>query len=323
MKDLDFVIIGAQKCATTTLFELLRQHPDINMPLEKEVPFFTGEDCSPQAWDDFSKRYFSHGTGRLWGKATPQYMANAEVPGRLAALMPNTKLIALLRDPIERSRSQYRMGERRNTETRSFDEAMRDCLAPHALGQARANSAPMHTHGYESEGEFYLSWSEYGRILQSYRTHFEADQLLVLYLEDLEADPDGVLAQVLEFLELDVDFKPKGLGEVMHAGGGSNRISEDTRKFLRNVGPISLLWRMVPRQQQGRIRFLYERWNTKKTKEPLPLSPEVESELTDHFATDIRMLLKLGVALPPWADRYGVKASEIDTSASIGAAKAA
>ena len=47
-----FVIIGAQKCATTTLFELLRQHPDINMPLEKEVPFFTGDDCSPQAWDE-------------------------------------------------------------------------------------------------------------------------------------------------------------------------------------------------------------------------------------------------------------------------------
>lgn len=304
MKDLDFVVIGAQKCATTTLFELLRQHPDINMPIEKEVPFFTGEDCSPESWRQFAERYFASGSGRLWGKASPQYMANADVPARLAALMPKVKMIAVLRDPIDRCRSHYRMGVRRNTETRSFASAVESCLHPLTLAMARAERAPSHQLGYEPESQFYLAWSEYGRVLRGYRAHFPAEQLLVVYLEDLESDPVSVLEQVLEFLDLDTGFRPRGLGDIMHAGGGGNHIPSGVRHTIRHLAPIAALWSLVPPQQQGRIRFLYERWNTRKSKDPLPLPPALEAELREHFANDLAFLSHIEVPTPPWAAKY-------------------
>lgn len=304
MKTLDFVIIGAQKCATTTLFELLRQHPGISMPIEKELPFFTNEDCGPEAWSSFADRYYTDADNKLWGKASPQYMADEDIPRRMAALMPNTKLIAVLRDPIDRSRSHFRMALRRNTETRSFDEAMNDRLSAEALHSARKGLAPTHTDGYESESDFYLVWSEYGRILESYRQHFADKQMLVLYTNELEDDPQGVLERVLAFLDLSGEFQPRGLGEVMHAGGGGARVPHGLRVWLRERSVISGLWGLVPPQQQGRVRFLYERWNSHKRKDPLPLSAATEQALRKHFAEDAQRIETLGISPPPWSADY-------------------
>lgn len=305
MKALDFVIIGAQKGATTTLFELLRQHPEINMPLEKEVPFFSDADYRAQRWPDFASRYFGAEDGRLWGKASPQYMADMSVPGRLAARMPDTRLIAVLRNPLERTRSHYRMGLRRGTESRSFRDAVADNLTPATLHRARHGSAPTHAGGFESEGDFYIAWSEYGRILTEYRRHFPAPQLLVLYTDELEAEPRATLDRVLNFLELDETFRPNGLGEVMHAGGGSNRVPHGLRIWLRERTLVAGLWNLVPPQKQGRLRFLYERWNTSKVKESLPLPAALEASLRHHFGADLKQLQNLGVRSPAWADDFG------------------
>jgi hypothetical protein len=305
MKPLDFAVIGAQKCATTTLFELLRQHPGVHLPLEKEVPFFTGDDCGPGAWTAFSHRIFGAEDGRLRGKVTPQYMANPEVPARMASLMPKLRLIALLRDPLERSRSHFRMGVRRQTETRSFDEAMRACLDRGELAHARAGRAPTHSRGYESEAAFYLAWSEYGRILNAYRRYFPPQQMLVLYTHDLEDRPAETLRRVIEFLGLPTEgFEPRGLGEVMHAGGGGSRIPHGVRVWLRERGPVAWLWSRVPPQQQGRLRFLYERWNTRKQREPLPLSRDTEQALTALFAEDLAYFAAMDMAPPPWRNAY-------------------
>ncbi|EED31676.1 sulfotransferase [gamma proteobacterium NOR5-3] len=304
MKTLDFIIIGAQKCATTTLFELLRQHPGIAMPIEKELPFFTNEDCGPEAWSAFADQYYGGADGKLWGKASPQYMADEDIPRRMAARMPDTKLIAVLRDPIDRSRSHFRMALRRNTEARSFDEAMIDRLSAEALHSARKGAAPTHTHGYESESDFYLVWSEYGRILESYRQHFAQKQMLVLYTNELEADPQGVLERVLAFLDLSGEFQPRGLGEVMHAGGGGARVPHGLRVWLRERTIISGLWSLLPPQQQGRIRFLYERWNSHKRKDPLPLDASTEQALREHFAEDAKRIEALGISSPPWSADY-------------------
>ena len=98
MKPLDFVIIGAQKSATTALFKYLEGHPDIEMPAAKEAPFFTAEHDSEQEWQEYTDTHFSD-VSKLWGKATPQYMGDYRVPERLAKHCPEAKLIAILRDP--------------------------------------------------------------------------------------------------------------------------------------------------------------------------------------------------------------------------------
>ncbi len=306
MKPLDFLIIGAQKCATTTLFEHLRAHPDIAMPLEKEVPFFTGDDCSAEAWERFCEQHFANSGSRLRGKATPQYMCDPSAAEQIHRLMPNTRLIAILRDPVERTWSHYQMGLRRATEHREFDQAVNELLTPEQVARGRSLPVPQHHEGFEPESDFYVSWSEYGRVLSSYAEIFGEDQLLVLYTEQLESDPAGTLDRILSFIGLEPGFRPSTLGQVIHQGGGSNKIPHGLRVWLRERQWLYRLWQRVPAAQQGALRFRYEQWNVRKQRAgAAPTIPaSARAALTAHFANDLARLRDLPVDAPPWADRY-------------------
>jgi hypothetical protein len=305
MKPLDFMIIGAQKCATTTLFELLRQHPDVNMPLEKEVPFFTDESRSISDWEGYVEKHFGEDDGRLLGKATPQYMCDPNAAARIHAMMPSTKLVAILRDPIERTWSHYQMGLRRDTETRPFDAAIDPLLSPPSLQRNRSLPVPTHQAGYESESPFYVAWSEYGRILQQYVELFGSDNVLVLFTEDLERDPAGTLDHLLAFIGLPPGFRPSGLGEVMHKGGGSNRVPHGLRVWLRERRVLYSLWQRLPDSRRGRLRFLYERWNVRKAgAAPAGMSDTVRAALREHFRGDLALLSRVSLDPPPWLDEY-------------------
>lgn len=307
MKPLDFLIIGAQKCATTTLFEHLRGHPDIAMPLEKEVPFFTDGDCSAQRWQSFSQAQFARADERqLWGKATPQYMSDPRAAARIHELMPQVKLVAILRDPIERTWSHFRMGQRRDTEHRDFNTAIAALLAENGASAARAQTLPDHADGYESEAEFYLAWSEYGRILAEFNRHFDSGQLLVLYTEDLEKDPAGTLDRLLEFIGLPAGYRPASLGEVAHRGGGDKIVPQSVRNWLRERKMFYWLWQQLPEARRGRLRFQYEQWNVRNVDAPMALPTELQQRLRAHFKEDIDTLLSLPLAIapPPWADGY-------------------
>ena len=305
MKALDFLIIGAQKCATTTLFENLRGHPRINMPLEKEVPFFSGLDYCRSDWSGYSRQYFGEEDDRLWGKATPQYLCDADAPERIKSMMPAVKLVVILRDPIDRSWSHYQMGKRRNTEFRDFDTAVGELLRPDGLVAGREGIVPTHAQGYESEGDYYVAWSEYGRMLKRYAALFEPDQLLVLFTEDLREDAAGTLDKLLEFIGLEPGYRPESFSQVIHQGGGSNRIPHGLRVWLRQRGTVYRLWNLLPESRRGRLRFLYEQWNVRREPaSPRLMSEQTESALRRHFAQDLSMLTDLALGLPPWVDEY-------------------
>jgi len=305
MKPLDFLIIGAQKCATTALFEHLRQHPAIAMPLEKEVPFFTAEDCSAGSWDAFARDHFGSGQDhKLWGKASPQYMCDPQVPARIRALMPGTKLVAILRDPIERTWSHFQMGQRRDTEQRDFAAVIRSLLGEEARAGARGLPVPDHADGYQSEADFYVAWSEYGRCLEGFNACFDPGQLLVLYTEELEAEPEATLDRLLEFIGLPTGFRPPTLGKVIHRGGTGKRIPQSVRTWLRECKFLYWAWQQLPETRRGRLRFQYEQWNVSNNGNPMALPADLGEQLRQHYAADISSLLTLPVASPPWADRY-------------------
>ena len=305
MKPMDFLIIGAQKCATTALFEHLRQHPEITMPLEKEVPFFTREDCGPQSWDAFARDHFgSQQDQKLWGKASPQYMCDPQVPGRIHSLMPGVKLVAILRDPIERTWSHFQMGQRRETELRDFAQVVDSLLDDGAREVTRSQPVPDHADGYQSESDFYVAWSEYGRCLEGFNSRFDPGQLLVLYTEELEAEPEATLDRLLEFIGLPTGFRPPTLGRVIHRGGAGNRIPQSARAWLRERKFLYWLWQQLPETRRGRLRFQYEQWNVSSSGNAMALPADLLDQLRQHYAADITSLLSLPVASPPWADRY-------------------
>jgi hypothetical protein len=310
MKPLDFLIIGAQKCATTALFEHLRSHPNIAMPLEKEVPFFTGQDCTQESWNAFANEQFDAGQqNKLWAKASPQYMSDPDVPQRIKELMPDVKLVAILRDPMARTWSHFQMARRRDTEHREFAQAIEALLTEEALQSGRSLPVPAHTEGYQSEADFYIAWSEYGRILTEFTASFDPRQVLVLYTEELQNEPEATLDRLLEFIGLPCGFRPTTLGEVIHRGGGtSKRVPQSVREWLRNRKMLYSMWQLVPEARRGRLRFQYEQWNIRRngnTQGNGMLLPEnLHEKLRRHYSADIKSLLSLPIDPPPWLDRY-------------------
>ncbi len=184
-KPLDFLVIGAHKAATTSLFHYLRRHPQLFLPSEKEAGFFSNDYWWERGWDAFAYEFFGQTSAKaLWGKVTPQYMAYPEVPARIRAVMPDVKLVAILRNPVDRAYSHYRMAVRTRAEKRSFDDAVMALqLNPH-------------------DPTGYLALGQYGRILSAYLTLFPRTQLLILFSEDLEKRPKVLLDALVRYLEL-------------------------------------------------------------------------------------------------------------------------
>lgn len=310
MKKLDFIIVGAQKCATTTIHKYLEEHPNVDLPLDKEAPFFSAADYSEESaekgFEDFlASNYLDTGasTNNIWGKASPQYMSSPLIPARIKAANPDAKIIAVLRNPVKRAFSHYRMAVRRGTESRSFERAVTESLDMQTLSSGRINFAPTHEKGYESEADFYLPWGEYGRILESYLYEFKHENLMVLFTEDLESNPDQTLEQLLEFIGLDKNWRPESLGKRFHQGGGKPWINPGVFREIVNAPGIRNLYSLVSDTQKKKLRYWVDQLNVRKTKSVYSLPPEVLQRLNQIYSEDARKLGDLGF-FPPWASQF-------------------
>jgi hypothetical protein len=207
----DFIIIGEKKCGTTFLYHLLGQHPLVQPAASKELHFF---DVHFDEGIEWYRRCFpppkQRGARRtVTGEATP-YMSNRHAPGRVAQVVPEARLIALLRDPVERAYSDFQMVARKGRESRTFEEAMR------SAAKAHPPSGEGWDHAAFSDGRHrYLFRSVYVDHLQRWTEFFPREQLLVLKSEDFFDNPTETLKVALEFLDL-----PEWEPEEKHLEGG-------------------------------------------------------------------------------------------------------
>jgi hypothetical protein len=222
---LEFIVIGAQKAGTTTLWNLLRDHPQLWLPDAKEAPFFSHTEVYRSGWRDYLRRLEAPtDPGVLRGTVTPHYMqgwldtSTDRVAERIAALLPDVRLIALLRDPVERARSQHAMATARGHERRGVDRAMSDLLRPDALRRGRLT--PDDTNTYVVQGE-------YGRILGEYLNCFPRTALHVELSESLAREPIEVVGRILSFLGAHGDYEPANPFQRAFTGGREPRVSAD------------------------------------------------------------------------------------------------
>jgi hypothetical protein len=203
----DFVIIGGKKCGTTFLYHLLGQHPLVQPAASKELLFFNALFDEGAEWyrQCFPAPRWEDGRRTITGEASP-YMTHRYAPERMAQVIPQARLIALLRNPVERAYSDYQMVARKDREHKTFEEAIR-LEASAEAGKAR----PLGKEGENSEGEDravldedseYLSRGLYVDQLLRWSQFFPREQLLVLKSEDLFENPHETLKTVLEFLGL-------------------------------------------------------------------------------------------------------------------------
>lgn len=293
---LDFVVIGAQKSGTTSLFAHLASHPDVAVPPEKEAPFFTGSPVDADSWRSYLDDYFAGADEqRRWGTVTPQYMSRPDVAQRLAEVMPGCRLVALLRHPVARALSHHQMIVKRDGDGRSADAAIAACLEPTALQAARHDTAAA-----EREECGYVVRGEYGRILADYFEVFPPDQLLVVFLDEMEADPLGTWTRIAGHLQIDATWIPPRLEVRRHVGGTQRKVT--SVYALRRSALARAAWRMVPDVPRRRVRFWFDQWNVRPALSAPVLSPDVESELRDHFRTDVARLEALLGRPVPWGD---------------------
>ncbi|MEM0952910.1 MAG: sulfotransferase domain-containing protein [Pseudomonadota bacterium] len=204
MKKLDFMILGAQKCGTSALTHFLEQHPDVAMARPKEAHAFDHEDYAGQwtdsSLDEYYGGYFSHlQSETTLGEATPIYLYLADVPAQLRQWQPKLKLIVILRDPVARAWSHYRMARASGLEHLPFWLAL--LVEPLRLW---LNTAPLARHSALRENS-YRSRGLYARQLERVFAHFPREQLLVVLSEHLEKNHDATLCRVFDFLGLAAD----------------------------------------------------------------------------------------------------------------------
>ncbi len=203
-------MIGAFKSGTTSLVHCLGQHPDIFLPWLQEPNYFGHDQFEPSVGGDPTpRRDRSTVYGRLrtssggqyrhlfedarpdqvTGECSPQYLTRPPACGRIRQMIPDVKLIALLRNPIDRAFSDYSMFVRDGLEDATFAEAVR---RPYTVGP------PGH----------YVATGMYGRQLLPYVSAFPEEQLRVLLYDDWVADPQSVLRSLFDWLGVDHGFEP-------------------------------------------------------------------------------------------------------------------
>lgn len=214
----DFLIIGAAKSGTTTLYGALAEHPfvtpctttDPHFLKTKEVHFF---DYSYYRGQDWYRSHFplerdneaferQHGRRFLTGEASPSYISHLWAPARICNQVAGVKLIAVLRNPIDRAYSQFQMSRKEGVEPlESFEDAV-DREEERLRPEIEQMSRSPHYNSWNFGCWSYLARSRYAEQLERWLTLFPREQLLVLKAEDLFEQPQRVLDAVHEFLIL-------------------------------------------------------------------------------------------------------------------------
>ncbi len=207
----NFLVVGAAKSGTTSLHHYLHQHPQIYMSPQKETFFFNFDGQMPDYtgpgdmdfyqgrtildFNTYQAQFDGVKEEKAIGEACPQYLSDSEAPRRIHHYLPDIKLIAVLRNPIERAYSSFMHMRRDGYESvADFSEALR-------LEQSRMQANWRPIWHYKSRGF-------YSKQLQTYWRYFDASRLRIYLHEDLKQNPEWMLQDIFRFLEVDEHFSP-------------------------------------------------------------------------------------------------------------------
>ncbi len=206
----NFIIIGAQKGGTTSLYRYLIEHPNIAPIYVKEPHFFDiyyhkglgwYRSHFPTAVEKYYARYV-HKHDLITGEASPYYLFHPSTSQRVAKTLPKAKLIVLLRNPIDRAYSQYQHQLRQSgVETLSFEGAI-DAEEKRLAGEEEKIRQNEKYASFNHRHYSYLARSTYINQLPAWLNIFPREQLLILKSEDLYSDPASIVKQTLEYLNV-------------------------------------------------------------------------------------------------------------------------
>ncbi len=300
----NFLIIGAAKSGTTSLHQYLKQHPQIYVSPQKEPEFFAldGRDLNfsgPEGREPVTRRIqrecatniekyralFDGASGEMAiGEASPWYLYSAQAPNRIKHYIPEVRLIAILRNPVERAYSLFTYHRMRGYEPLSdFSQALR------AEDDRKRNNWEWWWY-YKDHGFYYAQ-------LKRYFDAFDQDQIRVYLYEDLESDRVRFAQSVYRFLAVDDSVVPDVSLRYNMSGVPKNKLLSSL--VDRRDHPVKTVLRpLLPAGLRKRLSTSVKNRNLVK---PPPLAPEIRRELIEVYRDDIVKLEGLiGRDLSAW-----------------------
>ena len=281
MKLPSFFCVGAQKSGTTTLHDILIQHPKICLPEEKETKFFQDNEKYKKGLEFYIKRYFSNCTEKqILGEIDPEYIFFDYVPQRIYKdIGKNVKLIFMFRNPIDRAYSHYWMSVRRGYEDKSFEEAIK-------LEKERIRK-DQNFRRYFS----YISRGLYAKQVKNYLKYFPKENMFfIIFEEDFLKNRKKTISNLFRFLDIE------DLSDKLNVDLKSNPASLPKSKIIRDILYKPLLVRkiakaVVPNEKiRLKLRKFLENINQKPFKPP-KLDPNLRKQiLEEYFMEDIEEL---------------------------------
>lgn len=268
----DFVIIGAIRSGTTSLARYLGSHPDIYMARQKEVHYFDSRLEKGAEW--YASQFGEARPSQACGEATPAYMSNRDAMRQMSELIPQARLIAILREPASRAWSHYWMRRERKRESRDFEQAIAEEV------QIVAERGP------DGQGLHYLNNGMYAHHLGRALNLYQRERLHVVVFERMLSEPNAQYQAVCRFLGVNDEMTPRIVGRPI------NSYLTFRSLWLRNLS------KRMPRQISRMIGRLNARTNVSY--------PEIDAgsrdRLSEFFRSHNEKLEKLlDLELDEWA----------------------
>lgn len=275
-----FIVIGAMKCGTTSLYQYLNWHPEVSMSEVKETDFFL--ECNE--YDVTWYRSLFKGKTKARGEVSPNYTKYPSLPGvpeRMHSLLPGAKLIYLVRDPIDRIVSHFTHNEAHGREMRSFDEVFSG----------------------ELEQNHYVICSRYFMQLEQYLKFYSEEQILVLQSEQLRINRHRTLRRIFEFVHVDPTFHvPEHEGEA-HNSSHKRVATPAVRRIQRTARKSRFVQEVMDVLPEGLTDYLqsgYRRFFKKPAVRP-NVPKLIEEQLIDHLREDADALREYtGMTFSEW-----------------------
>lgn len=270
----DFLVIGAPRSGTTALWTYLAGNPAVFLPERKELDFFDRREVTVDSCAHYAAHFAGAPRDQVAGEASPLYLYAPEAAARMAAVVPDARLVASLRNPVDRAYSHYWWRRLWRAESRAFDVAVRDEL------QGRA-----------PRGAEYLAHGYYAEQLDRLERYFPAASVLVVLFDDLCDDPVGTYRTLCGHIGAPSKPIPAVVG---------TQINTTTDVHLLWLARFTEPWRSGVRRRGGSLFRSVDRLNLKQLTPP-SMDEWLRAELLDHFESPNAALAeRLGRDLSVW-----------------------
>jgi len=282
----NFMCLGAAKSGTTTLYDILRQHPDIYIPAFKEPHFFDIPENYKNGIEWYKRNYFRNANKKIIADFTPSYFFEKEAPKRIFKnLGRDMKFLVVFRNPVDRAYSHYLHSKRDDHESENFEKSLELEVSRLKKHENQSDYLSYLRHSYVHQGI-------YAQMIDRYLQYFSLDNFLFIHFDDeLLQERELTIKRILEFLEIDSSV-------LLRTDIRSNPSSQEKSKPLKKLMNKRGWWRdvikfMIPSVQLRQIiRNRIQRINITEFKAQ-QLSQEVKLHLLEkYFRKDISDLEK-------------------------------